>query len=186
MKLNVESTYTLKTINFLGQSMTIKYRVGVKNGKSVNLIIIKSKSGTAQFGRDGDSITGSVSRNLWSGKQEIFTFPFPPFPIISLGIYAGGSLDCSVSVDFSKNELKLSISGSLTASAEIKAGSDKLLSFSAGAEGTVISASGFVTISNGRLTPGYKISGGKIVAYVVARALTKEVWKLSHTVYDGW
>jgi len=166
--------------------LTIKYRVGVKNGKSVNEIIISSKKGTIKFGRDGDSISGSASKNLWNGKKEIFTIPFPPFPAISLGIYAGGSLDSSISTDLTTNTVKISLTGTLTASAEVKAGADKLLSFSGGAEGTVISASGFVTISKDGVTPGFKISGGKVDAYVVARALTKEVWKHSLTIFEGW
>ena len=123
---------------------------------------------------------------MWSGKHQIFSFPFPPFPAITLGIYAGGSLDTSVTVNFSQVNIKFALTGTLTASAEIKAGFDKALSFSAGAEGTVISASGFVEHSMGGFKPGYKISGGKIVAYVVARALGQEVWKLTHTVCGGW
>ena len=185
-KLNIESTYTIKTIQFLGQSLTIKYRVGLKNGKAINLLIISSKTGEAKFGNNGEGIIGSTSKKLWSGKHQIFSFPFPPFPAITLAIYAGGSIDTSVTVNFSQVNIKFELTGTLTASAEIKAGLDKALSFSAGAEGTVISASGFVEHSMGGFKPGYKISGGKIVAYVVARALGKEVWKLTHTVFGGW
>ena len=185
-KLNIESTYTIKTIQFLGQSLTIKYRVGLKNGKAINLLIISSKTGEAKFGNNGEGIIGSTSKKLWSGKHQIFSFPFPPFPAITLAIYAGGSIDTSVTVNFSQVNIKFELTGTLTASAEIKAGLDKALSFSAGAEGTVISASGFVEHSMGGFKPGYKISGGKIVAYVVARALGKEVWKLTHTIFGGW
>ena len=101
-----------------------------------------------------------------------------------MAVYAGGSLGISITV--TKGQVVLALSGSLTASAEVKAGVDQVLSFSAGAEGTVLSLSGSATITKAVIKPGYGISGGKIEVYVVARLSGKEVWKKSHTLFNGW
>ena len=181
---NVDKTYTIKTITFLKQTFSIKYRVAVSNGKAINQLIIDSKLGKATFGNGG--VTYEVSKT-WSGRIQVFRFTFPPFPVISLGVYAGGSLSFSIrftTVD--KTSLTLTLSGSITATAEIKAGWDKLMSFSAGAEGTIISASGYATVTKSGVSKGYKISGGKIVCYVVAKIFGKKVWKKSHTLFNGW
>ena len=181
---NVDKTFNIKTIKFLGQTFTIKYRVAVQGGKAINQIIIDSNLGKATFGNNG--ITYTVAKT-WSGRIQIFKFVFPPFPIISLGVYAGGSLSFSVyftTVD--QTTLRLFLSGSITATAEIKAGWDALLSFSAGAEGTLIAASGFASITKNVVTKNYSLSGGKIVCYVVARALGFKVWKKEYTLFKGW
>ncbi len=119
-----------------------------------------------------------------SGKHQLFIFPFPPFPLINLVLYAGGSLEHRA--DVQKSNIKLSLTGTLNASVEIKAGCDQLASLSAGAEGTIISASGFVKISRNGIEPGYEIKGGKIVAYVVARVAKKDLCTHSITIHNGW
>ena len=181
---NVDKTFNLKTISFLGQSFTIKYRIAVKNGNAINQIIISSNLGTASFGNDGISYTFSKT---FSKRVQVFQFNFPPFPIISLGVYAGGSL--TISVQFTSNTkttLKLSLSGSLTATAEIKAGWDPVLSFAAGATGTIVKASGYAQISGSSVSKGYSVGGGQIVVYVVAKAAGQQVWKKDHTLFNGW
>ena len=186
MNLSIERTYTLKTISFLGQSISIKYRVGVKKGKAVALIIINSKKGEAKFGTEGEGIYGSFSKTLFNRNRTLFDFPFPPFPAIHLAISAGGSIDIGAKVNFGQKFIELSLSGKITANAEIKAGSDKLLSFSAGAEGAIVDAKGYVKITKENITPGYTIKGGQVNVYVVARALQKDVWRLSYTIWKGW
>lgn len=181
---NVDKTFNIKTIKFLKQSISIKYRIAVKNGKAINQLIIDSSLGKATFGNDGVSV--EIDKN-WSGRIQVFKFVFPPVPAISLGVYAGGSLGISIHFTTSqKTTLKLSLSGSLTASAEIKAGWDKVLSLSAGADGTIIKATGYATVTGGSVSKGYSISGGKIVCYVKAKLLGKQVWKKSHTLFNGW
>ena len=154
--------------------------------KAINLIIISSNKGDAKFGSEGEGIFASVSRKKSYRSPPIFDIIFPPFPIIHLAVYVGGSLEAEVKVNFGQKNLKLSLTGTLTASAEIKAGRDEFLSFSAGAEGTAVSASGFVTISKDGIKPGYKFGSGQVDVYVVARALDKEIWKKSYTVFKGW
>ena len=96
----------LKTIHFLGQSITIKYRVAVSGGKTINQLIIDSNLGTARFGNDG--VTYECNKN-WNRKIKIFQFNFPPFPAIFFAVYGGASLDFSVkATNVQKTSLSMS------------------------------------------------------------------------------
>jgi hypothetical protein len=43
-------TYEVATFKVLGQSVTVKYEVGMKNNKAYNKVVIISKLGTFEFG----------------------------------------------------------------------------------------------------------------------------------------
>ena len=47
---DVDKTFYIKTFSFLGQKLTYKYRVAVKNGKEINEIIIDSALGSFKVG----------------------------------------------------------------------------------------------------------------------------------------
>ena len=64
---NVEKTFDIKTISFLGQTLFIKYRVAVKDGKAINQIIIDSSLGQATFGNDGVNVEINKS---WSFRKK--------------------------------------------------------------------------------------------------------------------
>ena len=73
--------------------------------------------------------------------------------------------------------------------AEIKAGWDAIVSLSAYAEGTIISASGQVIISDGSVTKdsGFNLSMGKIVVGIKGCELgifKENLW--SATLFNGW
>ena len=186
---NVDKTFNIKSIKVAKQTISIKYRIAVKNGKAINQIIIDSNLGTARFGNDG--VTAEISKN-WSGNKKIFQFVFPPFPAISLNIYAGGSLGFSVKfTNVQKTSLQLSLSGSLTATAEVALGAGDFAKVAAGAKGEIIKASGYATVTSGGVTKGYKISGGKVEAYVTAYVKVpfvgkKKLWDKSCTIFKGW
>ena len=59
--INKDVTIPIKTISFLGQSISIKYRVAVSGGKAINQLIIDSSLGVAKFGNDG--ITYECDKN---------------------------------------------------------------------------------------------------------------------------
>ena len=80
----------------------------------------------------------------------------------------------------------MKVYGGLNAYAEIKAGSDKVLSFSAKASGTIIRAEGNAKASASGITKGIKLSGGQIDVNVVARVKGQKKWELTYTVYEGW
>ena len=148
-----------------------------------------SKLGSARFGNDG--VTAEVSKT-WSGNKKIFQFIFPPFPAISLNIYAGGSLGFSVKfTNVGKTSLQLTLSGSLTASAEVALGAGDFAKVAAGAKGTIINASGSATVTSSGVTKSFSISGGKIEAYVTAYIKIpfigkKKLWDKSCTIFNGW
>ena len=186
---NVDKTFNIKSIKVAGQTISIKYRIAVQGGKAINQIIIDSKLGSARFGNDG--VTAEVSKS-WSGNKKIFQFIFPPFPAISLNIYAGGSLGFSVKfTNVGKTSLQLTLSGSLTASAEVALGAGDFAKVAAGAKGTIINASGSATVTNSGVTKSFSISGGKIEAYVTAYIKIpfigkKKLWDKSCTIFNGW
>ena len=186
---NVDKTFNIKSIKVAGQTISIKYRIAVQGGKAINQIIIDSKLGSARFGNDG--VTAEVSKT-WSGNKKIFQFIFPPFPAISLNIYAGGSLGFSVKfTNVGKTSLQLTLSGSLTASAEVALGAGDFAKVAAGAKGTIINASGSATVTSSGVTKSFSISGGKIEAYVTAYVKIpfigkKKLWDKSCTIFNGW
>ena len=180
---NADKTFNLKTISFAGQSISIKLHVGVSSSRAIIEIILSSGMGTFRFGNNG--VSACISKT-WSGRVKLFSYRFPPFPVIYLAVYGGGSIGFSVSYTSGNSQLKLSVSGSLTATAEIGAGSDKVLRFAAGATGTILSASGYASVSRSGVSRGFSISGGRIEVYVVASAFGKQVWRKSAVVFNGW
>ena len=90
-----------------------------------------------------------------------------------------------------KTSLQLSLSGSLTATAEVALGAGDFAKVAAGAKGEIIKASGYATVTSGGVTKGYKISGGKVEAYVTAYVKVpfvgkKKLWDKSCTIFKGW
>ena len=186
---NFDKTFELKRISFLGQYIAFKYRVAVKDGKAINQLIIDSSLGSARFGNDG--VDAEISKS-WSGRYKIFTFRFPPLPIIAFSVYAGGSLGFSVKfTTILKTSLQMTLSGSIDASAEISIGSSYFAKIAAGVEGNVITATGYATITNSGISKGYSLSGGRIEAYTEAYIKIpfigkKTLWSKSITLFNGW
>ena len=181
---NFDKTFELKRISFLGQYVAFKYRIAVKDGKAINYLLIDSSLGSARFGNDG--VYAEISKS-WSGKIRVFSFRFPPFPLIGLNVYAKGSLGFSVKfTTILKTSLQMTLNGGVGVDAEVNFGAGKFASVSAGAEGTILSASGYATITNSGISKGYRLSGGRIEVYVEAYALFFKVWSKSWKVFDGW
>ena len=64
---NIDRTFNIKTITFLGQSISIKFRIAVKDGKAINQIIIDSSLGQATFYNDGIDVEINKS---WSFRKK--------------------------------------------------------------------------------------------------------------------
>ena len=110
---NVDKTFNIKSFNVAGQTISIKYRIAVQNGKAINQIIIDSNIGTAKFGNDG--VTAEINKS-WSFNKKIFAFKFPPCPLIGLNVYASGNLNAYVKfTTVQKTSLQLGLGGSLNA-----------------------------------------------------------------------
>ena len=182
---NTEKTYTIKTFNVCGKSVSIKVKLGVKSGKVFGDIIISAGGATATFGTSG--ITASYSKT-WSGELTLFRFNFPPMPAIGIALKAGGSVKVSASLSTASKKLTVSISASLYAKAEVKAGFDAVASIAAGAKGTIVGASisGTLTTSKG-ITKSGSLYAGQVVVYIDFKALFGLVKKHKEwKVFDGW
>ena len=156
---DVDKTFYIKTFSFLGQKLTYKYRVAVKNGKAINEIIIDSALGSFKVGNSGVDTEGS---NTWSGKIKIFTLKSGSY---TLDIYAKGTLSYTVKYqNDSKNRLQLWLTGDLEASAEIVSLPD--YSARVNCWGTLISASGLATITNSGISKGFNFSGTPVSALI--------------------
>ena len=166
----------------------MKYEVGISGGKAYNRIVISSKLGSFQFGTGGYSGTFNWSRSY---SQTIFKFIVPPpFSFIQIGCYVKGSVSVGLGLKGGNGQSAkywAKASGSLALGAEVTAGFGKIASLSAYAEGTVISASGQVILSNGSVSKGsgFRLSIGRLVVGVRGQVLGKKKTLWSKTLYNG-
>ena len=187
--ISASKTFNLASFNVLGQTVSVKYVVGISGNTAYNKIVISSGLGSFEFGNQGCS--GSISYSK-SYSQPIFVFVVPPFPAVSVGCYVGGSVYVGFgfqSGSGSGAKYWAKASGSLTLGAEIKAGWDVIASLSAYAEGTVISAQGQVILSQGSVSKdsGFSLSIGRLVVGIRGVALgvfRSDLW--STTLFNGW
>ena len=180
--ISADKTFDIKSFTVLGQTIKIKYRVAVVGGNAINELIISSNLGTFKFGNTGISYTCSKS---YSYTQTIFTFTFPNFPAVSVGILATGTLSFKISWA-SGSALTATLTGTLTATAQIKAGWDSIASLTAGASGVIASASGSATIKSGSVTKSFSFNYGKITCFISGKLFGKEILRRDFTVFEGW
>ena len=182
--ISADQTFNIGKYNVLGQTVTVKYHVAVKNGKPINEIIIDSKLGTTTIDYTGVSLKGS-----WSKTITIFKFAFPAFPLVSINAKAKGTISWAVSVTSgsgSSVKLSASLGETISLGCEFKAGWDAIVSFSGGVEGVIVSATGSVTIENKKVTKNFSISGGKIVVYLDRAVFGKKKRVAEKTLFNGW
>jgi len=186
--ISASRTFNLASFNVFGQTVSVKYVVGISRNNAYNKIVVSSGLGSFEFGNCGCSAEISFSRSY---RQPIFVFVPPPFPLVSVGCYVGGSIYGGLGVKSGTGGTQYwaKAEGSLIMGAEIKAGWDVIASLSAYAEGTIINASGQVTLSQGSVSSGsgFRLSGGKIVVGIrgVAFGVFKaDLW--STTLFNGW
>ena len=180
--ISADKTFDIKSFKVLGQTIKIKYRVAVVNGNAINELIISSNLGTFKFGNTGISYT---HKKTYSYTVTIFTFTFPNFPAVSVGILATGSLTYQISWA-SGSALTASLTGTLSATAQIKAGWDSIASLTAGASGVIASASGSATIKSGSVTKSFSFNYGKITCFISGKLFGKEILRRDFTVFEGW
>ena len=177
---NGDTTFVVKTYNTLGGNVYIKVRFGCTGGSAFGYVIVQTSAGTAQIGTSG--VQGS---RTWSSEATLFTFPFGPIPGVSMNIKAGGSLTVSASLDYSNN-LKITLSGSLYAKAQVTAGYDKVASISGGAKGTFLTASMTGTLNSSGASRSGSFSAGTVVAYAEGKTLGYQAFYHEVKVFDGW
>ena len=181
--------FNLATFDVLGQKVNVKYVVGVSGNSAYNKIVISSGLGSFEFGNSGCSATFEVKKS-YSQPIFVFTCPFPFF-FVSVGCYVKGSVYAGLgfkSGSGAGTQYWAKAEGSLALGAEVKAGWDQIVSLSAYAEGTVISASAKVTISNGSVTKdsGFKLTVGRLEVGIRGAFLGNKGTLWSTTLYNGY
>lgn len=189
LDFNIEKIFDIKKILFIGQKLIFKYWVAIKDGKAINQIIINSNLGSFKFGNDG---VDTETSNTWIRKTRIFTSRFPLVPTVTLGIIANGSLECSVKyANDSKDSLQMSLSGDLKSIVEVISGPDGIAKIFAGADGTIISASGFATVTKNDVIQEFKFYGTTVSTWVEAWYKIpvigdKILWGKTFKLFNSW
>jgi len=166
----IDKTFYVKTFSFLGQTIAYKYRVAVRNGKAINEIIVETNLGTFKFGNFG---VDTETTQKWSGKKKVFTLTTGS---TVMDIYCGGTLSYTIRyLDDSRQKLQMSLFGDLVASAELASGStySKVL-----ADGTLISASGYATVTSSGITKGFNFSGTPVYIF--------KDNEIIYTIFEDW
>ena len=184
--IKAEKSFDIVSFDVCGQTVSIKYYVKVSTDEAINKIVISSGLGKFEFGNKG--CAGAISKK-WEYKQPIFTFPFPGFPVVSVGAYAEGSLKAEIGFKSeSTTKVYATLVGKLTMGAEIKAGWDAIASLSAGGEGTVVEADATVTITEGSVAKdsGFTLKMGGLEAYIKGCLFTAKIEVAKFTIFEGW
>ena len=185
--ISASKSFDLASFKVLGQTVSVKYVVGISSSGAYNKIVISTKLGSFEFGRG--SIQGELN---WSKSysQTIFKFVVPPFPFIQLGCYVKGSISIGLGLKAGigqGSKFWARIAGSLGLGAEVSVGLGRIASLSAFAEGTLVDASAQVIITNGSVSKdsGFKLVIGRLKVGIKGKLLfwKKTLW--SKTLYDG-
>ena len=178
---NCDKTYTIKTINVAGQSISFKENVGVKNGEAFHKIIISGANSGVNIGVSG--ISGASSKS-YSGSFNIMKFNFPLIPTIPITLKASGSMKTSVTE--SGGSLTISSSGTFNAQAQVGIAAG-FSSVSASGKGTIISFNRKYTISSsGSVSKSGSVSSGQVSISVTAKAISGSVTTKTNTLWNGW
>ena len=163
--------------------------VAVKDGKAINQIKIASSLGLTTFGNNG---TNTEKNGTWSGKTRIFNFRCPREPNLILGLIAEGSLQYSVKyATDSKDSLKISLEGNLKARVEVVSNQGRYTQVHAKTQGTIISVSGYATVTKNDVIKEFKFSGTEIKTQVEAKIrsplmVERILWTETCSLFDSW
>ena len=185
-KLGLECSFCvmLKNFNILGIDIDVFFDFEAMGDKF--------SAGLSFFVQDLDFYFGtngaSYSYSHYYGDWTLLRFQFPPMPAIGVALKAGGTITIKQKINREdKPRIVISLSGSISAKAEVSAGWDKFVSISAGAEGTIISSSLSGNINDDLSVDIHgKISGGDIKVYVEGKAMDHSIFKMDYQVWGGW
>ena len=179
---NCNETYVISSISVLGSTITFKERVGVKNGKAFNQLIIISDTGTHTLGNEGDS---SPLSQKYSVGVDLMKINFPPYPDLELDLKTSGTLTCAV--EESSGELVLTLSGSIYAKGEITDGSENFSSVAISAKGTIITLSHTYKINSlNQISKSGKASGGAVSITIEGKLSDMSPFSKSYELWKGW
>ena len=185
-KFNFDKSFDLKSLTFLGKTVSISLRVAVTGGKAICQVVIKCGSAKMTIGNTG--VTAVISKTYSTGDITLFSFQFPPVPAVGVKFKAGGTISYSVKFDSSaQNKLVLTLGGSIYAKAGVSAGNDKIIGLEGGAKGVLLSIDlTFKVNSKGSLTKSATFGAGAIYVYASGHIVGKEVFNKEHLIFSGW
>ncbi len=179
---NCNETYVISSISVLGSTITFKERVGVKNGKAFNQLIIISDTGRHTLGNEGDS---SPLSKKYSVGVDLMKINFPPYPDLELDLKTSGTLTCAV--EESSGELVLTLSGSIYAKGEITDGSEKFSSVAISAKGTIITLSHTYKINSlNQISKSGNARGGAVSITIEGKLSDMSSFSKSYELWKGW
>ena len=179
---NCDKTWTLKSFNVLGHTITFKEKVGVRGGKAYNQIIISSDTGSFSFGNSG--VTAPISKTT-SFSTTVFRFPLATLPAFYISIKASGSIKYSVKE--SSGKLTLTLSGTIYAQAEGSGIPEGFISISASGKGTMLNISRtYIISSSNAITKSGNISGGTVSINITGKLINMTVFNKDYTLWNGW
>ena len=177
----------IKNFDVLGNELNLKANYGIKNKEIFFNFIFQSKAGKINIG------TSNTSYEFKSTEEiidiTIFRVEFLPLSSVKLDIKIGGSMTFSWSVcpTCETKNIDISVSGELSAIAEISAGFEYFAKVAAGAKGTILSAGLNVFLGEDEKFHKYGyIRGGNVTTYVSGKLLNMTVYDESWKIWDGW
>ena len=181
--------FDIASFDVLGQTISVKYVVGISSDMAFNKIVISSKLGVFEFGNTGCSGEISLSKSY---SQTIFSFVVPKIPDIHIDCYVTGKISVGFGLKSGNGKnakYYATISGNLDLGAKVTAGREIGFSLRTFTEGAVVSANGQVILSNESVSndSGFKLSIGKLVVGITVNNPLKKgrmtLW--SQTLYGG-
>lgn len=183
---DISATFELKDMNILGNDVSFKLYFGVYGDKGDKFsagFTININDLDIHFGTDGAYYDFSHEYK----DVPLFKFTFPSTPAVSIALKAGGKISFHIGKYNTDPVFRISISGSIDANAEIKAGWDLFASITASAKGTVISASGSGNCDkDGDMYFTGKIGSGPVIVSLEGKALDNTIFDYDYQIWEGW
>ena len=182
-------SWTLASSNILGKTVTLKYEIKLSGGSLTNTVSVSCGSVSFSLGNTGTK-SDKKQPSKGTGDKTLFTVPFPGTPVpVKFKFKLNGSIGYSVGYAIKTKTFSVTLTGTLSAKAELAAGVEKVAEISVGAKGTILSISTTSSITKKTkytASNTVKVSGGEISCYVSGKLLNNEVFSVTKKFIKGW
>jgi hypothetical protein len=182
-------SWTLASSNILGKTVTLKYEIKLSGGSLKNTVSVSCGSVSFSLGNTGTK-SDKKQASKGTGDKTLFTVPFPGTPVpVQFKFKLNGSIGYSVGYATKTKTFSVTLTGTLSAKAELAAGVEKVAEISVGAKGTILSISTTSSITKKTkytASNTVKVSGGEISCYVSGKLLNHEVFSVTKKFIKGW
>ena len=176
---NGDATVNIATLNIAGRQIKIKARIGASGQQGYAYMRFECGNYPIEFGQSG--ISGQRS---WNPQATLFTFPFPPMPVVTLNLRVGGDFGISFSVDW-QGTGTLSVSAGLKAYGDVTAGDPAIIGLQGGVVGTFLSGTLTAYIKNGVGSKSCSFYTGQLQAFIKG-SLAGHSIDTTKSIFDGW